>query len=166
MCSTNKTLKSKKKLKGNISPYLNGKKDVKINEACSTWDDDRKRYFSHLGRLDFSGSALAEVLLLSSFAESRRLLEGSNTSFPVCIVSSDVAAMLFPTEASVGGGVSRERILVTVISLVFPEKLCSVTLTQNLCVCPMVLIRASGTGTSWSGPSFLLALHSSTIVWV
>ena len=63
-----------------------------------------------------------------------------------------------------GGEVSRERILVTVIARVLPEKLCYVTFTQNLCVCPMVLIRASGTGTSWSAPSFSLALHSSTTV--
>ena len=74
--------------------------------------------------------------------------------------------MSFPTEASVGGGVSRGRILVTVMARVLPEKLWYVTFTQNLCVCPMVLIRASGTGTTWSDPSLLLALRSSIIMSV
>ncbi|KAF3511663.1 hypothetical protein F2Q69_00003438 [Brassica cretica] len=54
------------------------------------------------------------------------------------------------------GGVDGDRTFVTVITHVLPDRLRSVTFKLNLCVYPMVLSRACGTGTS--KPSSLFSL--------
>ena len=58
--------------------------------------------------------------------------------------------------SGIDGGADGDRTFVTVITHVLLDRLCSVTFTLNLCVYPMVLIRACGTCTS--KPSSLFPL--------